>query len=660
MVEPKQKRSKTLLDRLDHDPTAVANSHAAVEVKPDPIDDEFQEFETGRNEPVGAFRGWGGPFRGRAQLYRELLPAIKRRLIATEHKTARRKHEIDNLRTSLRAWWRLLDQYDEDFPVRSVLDLDDTHGALQMRHGLHFGYTDDFLVLANEARAQLGARQLSWPRNRPEGTLVDLPLQEHVRSVYHALKREVRAMWWRWQAADTAAEQGKNWDGLELTRGLTPWTEQDIHATYRGLSKRLGHPCPSIERCRQSIEIQHGIFIERLTPAVFGQFPTREDIQACCFLFLLRTGWNAPVAFNLNVEKESNWFRPHPTSERHHVVFATKERGNTEQIAIGLTKSDLSPGTLIHALLERTRPLREFLRKELSELLRHPLTPATQRRIDDLRALVRSPWIYVHSRGHFEILGLGTRDYAKSSTRQRLHELIEILNADRPANDQIPDMSIGDFRDAFISYAYQHSGYSWLIAQLAAGHKSVESLKTYLRKRRHHAHGASELLKFGNAMWGEIRVHRCVDAAILFAMVQRGEVTPEQRDRWLAYKDRTRVGMGCRDFKNPPTYIAPHHVKGAGCRVQRCVLCEHGVVFDDSMNHLCRRCAELRHLKGELPLVTWLESSFCDELERTEAVLEANFDRELVALTVQAWADDIAAGRQCVLSMEGEYGTAET
>jgi hypothetical protein len=366
------------------------------------------------------------------------------------------------------------------------------------------------------------------------------------------------------------------------------------------------------------------------------------------------------VALNLNVEKESNWFRPHPTSERHHVVFAMKERGNTEQVAIGLTKSDLSPGTLIHALLERTRPLRDFLQKELSELLRHPLTPVTQRRIDDLRALVRSPWIYVHSRGHFEILGLGARDYAKSSKRQRLHELIEILNADRPANGQIPDMSIGDFRDAFISYAYQHSGNSWLIAQLAAGHKSIESLKTYLRKRRHHAHGAAELLKFGNAMWGEIRVHRCVDGAILFAMVQRGEVTPEQRDRWSAYKDRTRVGMGCLDFKNPPTYIAPHHVKGAGCRVHRCVLCEHGVVFDDSINHLCRRCAELRHLKGEMPLVTWLESSFCDELELTEAVLEANFDRELVALTVQAWADDIAAGRHRVLSMEGEYGTAET
>lgn len=655
MVEPKQKRNKTVSDQGAHEPTAVGHSHVVSATNSDPIDAEFREFETGRNEPMGAYPGWGGPFKGRSEMYRELLPLIRRQLNAMDHKPVRKRKAIARLKSSLRAWWRLLDEYDEDFPVKSVLDLDDTHGALQIRHGLNQSYTDGFLPLVNEVRAELGARQLFWPRNSSEKTLVDPPRLGHIRQIYHALKGEVRAMRWRWEAADIAADKGKNWDGLESTGRKASWSEQDIHATYRGLSKRLGHPCPSIETCRQSIKVRRGTFIGRITSAVLGQFPTREEMQACFFIFLLRTGWNASVALNLDVEKESHWFRPHPTSERHHVVFSIKDRGNTEQTAIGLTKSDLSPGTLIRTLLERTGPLREYLQTELSELLQHPLTTATQRRVIELRALLRSPWIYVHSRGHFEILGLEADHYSRSPTGSRLGQLIDKLNANRPANDQIPKMSVGDFRDAFISYAYQKSGYSWLIAQLAAGHRNIESLKSYLRKRRHHTHGATQLLKLGNAMWDEIRVYRRVDAAILFGMVQRGEVTPEQRDRWLVYKDRTRVGMGCRDFKNPPKYIAPHHVKGCGCRIQRCVLCEHGVVFDDSMDHLCRRLAELRHLKDEMPLVAWLESSFCDELELTETVLETNFDRERVALTVQGWTDDIVAGRQRVLSLDGEY-----
>lgn len=659
MVEPRQKRNKIVSEQGVREPKAVHNSHLDSETSADRIDDEFREFETGSNAPTIVSPGWGGPFKGRPEMCSEVLPLIKQKLSAMDHKPTRKKKAIMNLKTSLRAWWRLLDQYDEDFPVRSVVDLDDTHGALQIRHGFNQSYTDEFLTLVNEARSKLGARQLFWPRISSEPTLLDLPRPEHIRQIYYELKAQVRAMRWRWEAADIAADQGKNWDAIGPNRKRVPWSEQDFHATYRGLSRRLGHPCPSIETCRRSAKTRTKKFFEKITPLVQGQFPTREDMQACFFIFLLRTGWNASVAFNLDVEKESNWFRPHPTSVRHHVVFSIKDRGNTEQTAIGLTKSDLSPGTLVRMLLERTRPLREFLQIELSELLQHPLNSATQSRVHELRAMLRSPWIYVHSRGHFEIRGLEGLGYAKSSTGQWLGGLIDKLNAKRAAIDQIPKMAVGDFRDAFISYAYQNSGYSWLIAQLAAGHKSIESLKTYLRKRRHHAYGATQLLKLGNAMWSEIRVYRRVDAAILFGMVQRGEVTSEQRDRWLAYRDRTRVGMGCRDFKKPPDYIAPHHIKGCGCRIQRCVLCEHGIVFDDSINHLCRRVAELTHLKGEMPLVTWLESSFCEELEFTETVLEANFDRELVALTVQGWTDNIVAGRQRVLSMEGEYGTHE-
>jgi integrase len=652
MVEPNRKKRK-------HVSVRVVDEIAGAAIDSDPVEKAFSEFAVGRNETRISNARWRGPFKGRPELFEELLPHIKKRIATKGDGRRKRDRSIEAYKTSLRAWWRLLDQYDEEFPVRSVLDLDDIHGALQMRNGMPASYTDYFLMVVNDARVQLGMPRLFWPRNDAERPLIDVPLLSQVRPVYHALKHEVRAMFQRWEQADGLAATGKNWDGRESCRAQNEeWTEADVHATYRGLSQRLGHPCPSIDTCRESVERPFGQLTLRTPIAVFGRFPSRDDIQACFFIFLLRTGWNASVALNIDVEKESAWFRPHPTSARHHVVFAIKERGMTEQIAIGLTRSELSPGTLIHSLLARTEALRALLRKELSELLERPLTPVGSRRIEEVRTLLRSPWLYVHSRKHYEIRALDSRSYAlESRGKSRLGTIIQRLNKSRPEGDQIPHMTPTDFRDAYISYAYQYSGYSWLIAQLAAGHKSVESLKSYLRTRRLKAHGENQLRKLGNAMWDEIRIHRILDAAILFAMVQRGEITPEQRARWLAFKDRTRVGMGCRDFYHPPNSIVPHHEDGAGCRVQRCVLCEHGILFDDSLNYLCRRYAELRHLQTELPLVTWLESSFSDEFELTEVVLERNFNHERITHTIQAWDEEIASGRHRVMSMEGEYGT---
>jgi hypothetical protein len=217
-----------------------------------------------------------------------------------------------------------------------------------------------------------------------------------------------------------------------------------------------------------------------------------------------------------------------------------------------------------------------------------------------------------------------------------------------------PSLNVSDLRDSFISFAYRNSGYQWLVAKLAAGHSSLGALTDYLRKHRWRAHGEAQVRKLQSALWSEIRERQVVDPAILHALVQRGEVSDVQRQRWLDHKDRTRVGMGCRDFYHPPREIAPEHKEGSGCRIQRCTLCRHGIVFSDSIELLARRLAELTWLRARIPLMSWIESSFPDELESLEATLEL-FDKTKVLSASESWKREIEGGRHRVLDQEGSY-----
>ncbi|WP_175037744.1 hypothetical protein [Burkholderia contaminans] len=478
-----------------------------------------------------------------------------------------------------------------------------------------------------------------------------------MRAIYHELKRGVYEMTYRFATADRLAAEGKNWDQREEERACnSAWTEEDIHATYRGFCARIANPTASPKICRAEMSMPCVAWTYNTKMALFGRFPTKSDIQDCLFLLMLRTGWNASTALNINIIHEDQWYRPHPTSSAHHIVSSLKSRGNTMQIAIGLNKSSLSPGNLLRLLVSRTEPLRAVLREELSALLTVPEAQRNRARIRELRRCLKSPWLFVSSNDYSRIQALDPMTYStESGGGIRLHRIIGELNQKRPASDQIPRMSLGDFRDAYVSFAYEQSGYSWLVAQLAAGHASRESIATYLRKRRWKAYGEAKVRDFGNAMWKEIEIHRAVDPAILAAWVQRGEVSDEQRRRWLAHKDRTRVGMGCRSFRTPPHHIAPDHIEGRGCRTQRCTLCEHGVVFSDSVEHLVRRLAELKSLKTWVPITTWKESDFELEYERTAATLE-QFESDVVTIRLEYWLSEIRAGRHVVLDFEGEYG----
>ena len=657
MAEPTRKRekksptaSKSPIREPEQKTLILTSSHPT---SPGQLD--LEEFVTGRTTSNGSGQNgrWLGPFAGRQQLTEELAPHIF--LIHSTSPSA----TLATCVKALRKWWRLLDEYHGIAPVSTVLDINDVHGAIQMRAGVSGDITNEFLRFVNAWRREQKLPPLYWPKNGRSKNVSDLMSIDEVKRLYHPLKHQVFNVLHRWETADSLAVASTDWTHLNKSRpDNLAWCIGDVHASYRGLAAKLCHPCPSQQDCKKALNVASTGLTRGIFRAVLGLYPSRSDIQSMFLLFVLRTGWNAATALNIDCADEKLCVRPHPSSPLHHIVTSIKGRGNTVQTAIGLDRSELSPGNIIRVLYERTLPLRNELKAQLQELIERGQNTENFLRIAELRRQIRSPWIYVKYRAHNEIDALETVSYCVDAYRKSIvRHLIKNANEAEPSKPPIStEFTLTDLRDAYISFAYQASGYSWLVAKLASGHANVESLKSYLHNRRWKAHGEGKVRQFLHILWVEIRERRCVDAAVLFAMVERGEISEEQRIRWENHKDRTRVGTGCISFYKPPVEIAPNHVEGTGCRIQRCILCPYAVIFEDSLDHLCRRLAELYNIKTTVPLPTWLQSNFADELEAAEATLNQTFTSDKVLERLQFWTDEIAAGRHRPLTMDGEYG----
>jgi hypothetical protein len=661
MVEPSRKRAKgTPRNQTVSEISQQAVS--SIEIEPDgwhirgKPHTSLCELADGRTEEAGTrWKQWSGPFAGRPMLVKEIAPYIWTAYRNSSEST------WNDLRKKLRAVWRSLDSCADTAPVTCVADLNDIHGATLFRREVPGDYVRLFLQGANAARKTQGLAWLHWPKF--EGTRDihrDVPPIEQIKPLYFALKHRVFDMFRRWESADSEAALGKDWS---LLLGERPpnlrWSVADMHATFRGVAANTGHPCPSRNMTKEWLGTERGQILKAFPDLAFGMFPSPQDAKDAMNLFLLRSGFNGATALDIDVSKTENWFRAHPTSPDHHIVFAIKIKGgiSTEQIAIGLNKSQLSVGNLIKALVERTEPLRNLLQQELEDLVHAQRTYRIARRIDELHRLKKSPWLYVSPVGS-KIEALSRDNYSLSPRQKNssLLELIREVNLSQKVGEKISEsITLKQFRDVFISYAYSASGHSWLIAQLAAGHSSVETLKNYFRRLRWKLHGESVTRSFFENFWGEIERRRIVEPAVLFAMAQNKEVTDEQVIRWMNYKDRTRVGMGCRSITKPPPEISPKHPEGKVCRVQRCTICRYAIVFEDSGDLLARRLAELWHLKETIPLATWHASSFAIEQEATEQTLQL-FQSEKVEARFKYWLTRIVDGTHKPFNFEGEYG----
>lgn len=590
-------------------------------------------------------------FTGRSALIKELAPAIY--LISGASPVGTAKNIVQTLRT----WWQFFDSTSEDFDVQSLDDIDELTGFLQHREGINANAKSMFLNWVNAARQTRGLPKMFWTSSESPKHMKSLPKFSHVKAIYHYLKHNMTAVTTRWDVATSLANSGIDWSRnikARHPRTYSYWTSAETHATYRGATKAEKVPYLSRDDFGAFLGTPNAVAVIEMREAVEGLYPTRGDVQYMFFLFILLTGWNASTALALDA---ANCIFAHPSSPEHHVVRSIKGRANSIQTAVGLTRSVRSPGGILRTLMNQNAPLREEAKKELKKAKATLKTNGGDREllreIQHLERKIRSPWLFVQMKGeHSAILDQNYLQVHKSRNHG-LVDIIKTLNRSRASDDQISlTITLTSLRDAYIAFAYESSGYSWLVAKFAAGHKSIKSLRSYLERRQYKAHSEMKVAEFGDKLWHEIKIHKKIDPAVLHARMQRGEITEDER---AILTNRTRVGTGCEDFLSPPKEIAPEHKKGQGCRIQRCTLCRHAIYFSDSCDHLARRQVELEEIRQTISILSWNESTFQDELDAVEFVLSKFKVERKVKELLSFWRDEVCAGRHKVPQQEGAY-----
>jgi len=610
MAEPTRKKNKKHgIPNVHLFPMAIDETSLVFMTthKTQPCLVDLTEFREGCKAPA-AGSNWGGDFSGRPLLIAQLLPHIRQIHISQS------KDSIKALFLALRTYWRLLDACDalpidqRPKPVVDVRDLSDLHDRLQVRNRIYGNHTNVFVRLVNAARKRLGLNQLDWKANDTSINKVRTALElNQTRAIYGAVKNHVRPIYTRW--------------------------ENDVSLV-----------------------------------------PSKRDCLYIFVFLLVKTGWNEAVALNIDCH---DFLRPHIGDPDRHVLHSIKVRaGGTEQVHVGRNTEEWSPGNLVKKLIERSELLRETLRKQLAELQERTqgklLTNEQTLEIARMKQAIRSVWLFAIKSGRptasddfdprdpaWRVKALTPADVRNPNfpggidlaTYLKDHANSELTRRGHPTIEKI---TLSDVRDAYINWAYSSTGYEWMMAKLAAGHTTIQSAITYLRTRALKQHGETAVRQLTTIVFDEIKLQKRLDPIFLYARVNRGSVSEEQRERWAQGKDRTRVGTGCADFKHPPKHIAPHHQAGKGCRTQRCTLCEHAVVFNDSYPHFARRKAELLDHQGKVGVMVWATTDFQDELDKLEHALRS-FDPVLVKVSLIHWQEEINMGRHTPPTFEGSY-----
>lgn len=661
---------------VQQDPLRFRTAHPT---KPCFVD--LTHFATGReNATRGGKRKWLGAYQGRPELIRELAPALRDRLTPTAEKT------ISHFVGALTAWWRLFDEMEAKLGVQkitSVSQLTDLHRQFAMDKGLarkHFG---NFLSLANLTRQAMGLKVLHWKLPWQTEPVRHLASQEIFLLVRKSLKRRWFIVLDRWALAEALLKKGAPVAReVPLADALAEQKRIEVNTEQKRLLKNYQHfnevvaatglPRPAAEFLYR--EMGSGVFSHRgysVRDMLAGCYPSGDDVRAAFHLCLATTGWNPAVLLSLDVNEP--FIEVHPMDGHRYVLRGTKARARgAAQVSEGLVKSQGSAGVILQTLMARNAPLREQLRGDLeacklqrSAFVGPDLDPHVvrlDRRIMALEQAARSPWLYASTASGGELIAsLTDRNFDSSVSAKDgsyLHVLVKEINQSLPADQHIPRIKSGDFRDAYAYDAYHASAGSILAVYKALGHRQVQTTVIYLHNTLLKEEHRKLFGTFSQALWNEMEATARVDPTVIAKWSRDGEVTPDQRKRLDTYRTLmlSRVGTGCKDPHHPPKHIAPNFVADgeAKCHVQRCTLCvEHAVIMPESLSGLCKRLAELRHLQSQMGIAAFtLLSRFDEELKNTEIALLA-FDEQDVKEHVDAWQTRIENGEHRVVAFDG-------
>jgi hypothetical protein len=622
---------------------------------------DLREFALGgsiTNLPPLARPSWSGDFQGRARLAHQFAAYFR-----VLHPSSARDA---NARAAMRNLFRYLDFTESR--IQGVEELSDFDGQrfkswLEIERGDRWSYRTAKQVVDAIRQIEL-LPPLLWPaRGRDrinEQKDIDVI---GMQRLYNGFKEDARSIKRMFAEGKEFLRIGRDPRRSFSRSNETSWHHRKNHAWLVGILT-AGHLLSSEEFADRSAAglikanyaSQYHLGPEYIAPGmtergregIVGKLrwfhPSYQDTAVYLWLFMVGTGWNLATSLGIDISSDGEWFEPHPSNAEINIIHAFKRRADRHQFTPSLVKPEWHPFRIIKFMIDRTAALRETLKRELRDLEnRFEISPSVKLKseIDHLVTSIRSPWLY-HT-----INKVGRVSSFSHDDSHALNEIARIVAEREGLLEEHPSLSkvsTSDTRDAWLGYAWIESNHDLLLTSLAAQHRSVSTTRDhYLNRRQFKKHSERSVRKIHSAVFSEIESKMAIDATRIRILVENGAITAEQEARLLDHRKRTRVGMGCLKPTEPPAKIAPGHPAGSLCGVQRCTGCENGIVFAESLTPLARAKVELEHIRGTMPLVSWIGSSFEKELQSITATLE-QFPADAVAAAESHWAKRLRNG----------------
>lgn len=643
--------------------------------------------------PSGKNAGmWKGTYSGRPNLIAELAPAIQASL------TLLGRSRAIAFESTLRAWWRLFDSYENTTlangqsppRVEVVADLNELHETFAHQQRISTENFRTFVSSANATRKILKLPLLLWePPKSVDPTRTLIP-DDQAKELKTALKQDWERVRKTWTRNDAIREEAARQASGETARFLD---DEEAH-----LLKNWQH----FERVQQKtgliLPTSKQLLDGKLAPAfcVLGLerklmrsllFPTVEEADIAFHMALINSGWNPSTLAKLDAESPY-LVTPHPKDRGQLVLTADlsfepqdKEKDKDKatlqaskarargkmQFCTGLVKHTSSTPFIVAAYLKRVAPLRELLKKQYAEATKklgdmrnrqedRDVIKAQYLKAQDLREGCFNVWLYVNPVGDIRWLRFNVwnryRPSGYTKTVSYLSLAINRLNAKRTEHGKIPiaEVTISDFRDIYARWVYKRSGGNILSVMLALGHSNIASTIKYVENNIFSTENDAHALRFMTHLVGQLREGR-IDLTILSQLLRYGALTPDMEDRLNEYRRllRSRIGVGCTNPRTPPEHIAPNHVTGRLCGTNRCLKdCENAKFLPESLDGIAMRYEELLMLLERLPRETYLSCGFDSELESGEYLLDTLYPSEAVGLAREKWRKRIASGMHLV------------
>jgi hypothetical protein len=630
----------------------------------------------------GAFssqKAWGGDFTGRPLLIAEIISEIKRKYEYAPYQTS------VSLISALRTWWRLFDAIDSTGDLKSattdrlnsMADLSLTINQYILDSGMDVNCFHTFVSIVNAQRRAFHQQPLNWiPPEARNVLLRKFPKHEHVARIWYALKRP-------WFDCLHRLDQTR----LLLKLGANNIEEQKLLENYVRFVeisenfKRQGIPFPDNSDLRGNLTaLQFKRRGYAMNIMLDGFYPNARDIRSAFHLCLATTGFNPQTVLEISVDVNADaenripGLTNNPKDPSRFILWANKNRGSSTPSSEGLWRTTTAAGPIIKLLVDLTWPIRQkmvaqftTLEKKYTEAkqrqhtemeLRHQSDTKLDEMYKQICALkygITSVWIYP---GKFGPTWLKPSNYNNISSRDFfLKEIIDKINKNQMERDQVPVIVATDFRDAFSYFAYKRSGGQVLEAKEALQHRSLKSIKPYLKNSIIQAESRQAFKAISDTLWQEIRIYNRLDPTLLAKIVRQGKVAQDEVDRLDQYRKlrKSRLGIACADPSNPPQRFKSHSSSNEQkhCTTHRCILChENAIILPESLPGIAMRFAELTYLKSRMPIVRFISSSFEEELYNASQIL-LDFDATQVDLEVKKWADKITCGQHRVIEFFG-------